>query len=72
MRICQNALDFVQIINENGDVRLCGWQLDGGVIGSLIDSSLEEVYNSPQAKLIRDRHLNQDYSNCNPNACLTM
>lgn len=69
MRLCRNALEFVQVINEEGEVRLCGWQKDGGVIGKLSDNTMEEIYHSTEADLIRERHLNKDYSNCNPNAC---
>lgn len=69
MKLCERALDFVQVINDNGDVRLCSWQYDGGVIGNLLKQPMTEIYHSTQAKLIRERHANQDYSNCNPNAC---
>ena len=69
MKICERALNFTQIINADGDVRLCGWQCDGGVIGNLHEASMEEIYNSEEAKLIREKHFYKDYSNCNPNTC---
>lgn len=69
MKLCERALDFVQIINDNGDVRLCSWQYDGGVIGNLLEQPMQEIYHSTQANLIRERHANQDYSNCNPDSC---
>lgn len=69
MKICNRALNRVQITNDDGEVRLCGWQKDGGVIGRLINNTFEEIYNGPAANLIRERHLAEDYSNCNPNAC---
>jgi wyosine [tRNA(Phe)-imidazoG37] synthetase (radical SAM superfamily) len=69
MKLCERALNAIQIINQNGEVRICGWQNDGGVIGSLLDHSLEEIYHSPAAELIRERHMKSDFSNCNANAC---
>jgi len=69
MKICNNALNYVQITNDDGEVRICGWQKDGGVVGRLSQNTFEEIYNSPLAALIRERHLNEDYSYCNPNAC---
>ncbi len=69
MRICERALNHIQIINAEGSVRICSWQYDGGVIGKLSEASIEEVYNSEEAKLIRKMHFDKDYSNCNPNAC---
>lgn len=69
MELCRRTIEFVQVINENGQVRLCGWLKDGGVIGKLTDNTMEEIYHSTEAELIREYHLNRDYSNCNPNAC---
>ncbi|MBO6113878.1 MAG: radical SAM protein [Lachnospiraceae bacterium] len=69
MKICKRAIDTVQVIDEDGTVRLCGWQKDGGVIGRLTENSMEEIYNSHAANVIRNRHFQGDYSNCNPNAC---
>lgn len=69
MKICERALNFIQIINAEGTVRNCSWLYDGGVIGKLSEASMEEIYNSEEAKLIRKMHFDKDYSNCNPNAC---
>ena len=69
MKICNRAVNFVQVINEDGAVRLCSWLHDGGVIGHLTKNSLEEIYHSEEAKLIQDMHVNGDHSNCNPNQC---
>lgn len=69
MKLCRRAIEMVQVVDEEGTVRLCSWQKDGGIIGRLTDNSMEEIYNSKAARLIRERHLNRDYSNCNPNAC---
>jgi MoaA/NifB/PqqE/SkfB family radical SAM enzyme len=69
MKICKRALEVVQVINADGEVRLCGWLKDGGIIGRLSDHSMKEIYNSNEAKLIREQHVQNDHSNCNPNAC---
>ncbi|MBP3805786.1 MAG: radical SAM protein [Oribacterium sp.] len=69
MRLCKRAKDFVQIINEDGAVRLCSWLHDGGIIGHLTKNSLDEIYHSAEAEMIRDMHAKGDHSNCNPNQC---
>lgn len=69
MELCRRTIEFIQVINEEGEVRICGWLKDGGVIGKLTDNTMEEIYHSSEAELIREYHLNKDYSNCNPNAC---
>lgn len=69
MELCRRAIEFIQVINEDGEVRICGWLKDGGVIGKLSDNTMEEIYHSAEANLIREYHLNRDYSNCNPNTC---
>ncbi len=68
-KLCRRAIEFVQIINDDGEVRLCGWLKDGGVIGRLAEKPMKEIYNSKEAQLIKERHAACDYSNCNPNAC---
>ncbi len=69
MELCRRAIEFIQVINEEGDVRICGWLKDGGIIGRLTDNTMEEIYHSAEADMIRSYHANKDYSNCNPNAC---
>lgn len=69
MELCRRAVEFIQICNEEGEVRICGWLKDGGIIGRLTDNTMEEIYHSAEAELVREYHANKDYSNCNPNAC---
>lgn len=69
MEICKRVIEFVQVCSEEGDVRLCGWLKDGGIIGRLSEGTMEEIYHSTEAELVREYHANKDYSNCNPNAC---
>lgn len=68
-KLCKRAIEFVQVINDEGEVRLCSWQKDGGIIGKLSEKTMEEIYNSNEAQMIREKHAKGDYSNCNPNAC---
>lgn len=69
MRICERAVNFVQIFDGEGHVRLCPWQRDGGIIGCLTQNTIEEIYHSEAAGKIRERHARADYSNCNINQC---
>lgn len=69
MRICERAVNFVQITNEDGAVRQCSWLKDGGIIGYLTKNSLADIYHSENAELIREMHACNDHSNCNPNTC---
>lgn len=69
MRLCERAVNFVQIMNEDGAVRLCSWLSDGGVIGYLTKNSFEEIYHSAEARLIQEMHASGDHTNCNPNQC---
>lgn len=52
MKLCKRAKDFVQIINEDGAIRICGWLTEGGIIGHLPQNSLDEIYHSEAAELI--------------------
>lgn len=69
MKLCERAVNFIQVMNEDGAVRLCSWLRDGGVIGYLTKNSLEEIYHSDEARLIQEMHACGDHSNCNPNQC---
>lgn len=69
MNLCARAVNFIQIKNEEGEVRQCSWLKDGGVIGHLTQNSLDDIYHSEAAQLIRKMHAENDHSNCNPNTC---
>lgn len=30
MKLCRRAVEFIQVVNEEGEVRICGWLKDGG------------------------------------------
>lgn len=68
MKICKRGLNFIQIYNNKGDVRICSWLKDGH-IGNLIDNTFEEVFHSEKANIIRSEFENGDYSRCDINSC---
>ena len=72
LRICERALNYIQIIDYLGTVRFCGgWIADGqnGHIGSLSQQSLKEIYHGRRANELRKRVMQDDYSLCNIDAC---
>lgn len=68
IKICERALKWIQIIDHNGTVRICGW-LNNNTIGSLSCQNMKEIYHSKYAKELRERLINKDYSLCNIDAC---
>lgn len=69
MHLCRRAVEFNQVIDADGTVRICSWLYDGGVVGKLSQNNMAEIYHSPEAEMIRAMHACGDHSNCNPNAC---
>ncbi|MEY8411162.1 radical SAM/SPASM domain-containing protein [Lachnospiraceae bacterium 62-26] len=67
-KICERALNRVQIIDYKGTVRLCGW-IYNDTIGSLADQNIREIYHSERAEAIREKLFAGDYSSCNIDAC---
>lgn len=69
MRLCNRGLNFIQIFDDSGNVRICSWRKDGGVVGSLLDNSFEEIYHGVRAEKIRSQLAQGDYCNCNVDDC---
>lgn len=67
-RICERGLNWFQVYNDKGDVRLCGWLKDSH-IGNLLDNTVEEIYHGEQAVKLREHFERGDYSLCNLDAC---
>lgn len=67
LRYC-HELEFVQIRDYEGTVRLCG-KLRNCEIGKLSQSSMEEIYRSDYANQLRKMHTNGDFSLCDLDAC---
>lgn len=66
--ICERALNWIQVIDHTGNVRICGW-INNNIIGSLSCQSMKEIYHSKRAKEIRNKLVNGDYSECIIDAC---
>jgi len=71
MRICYRGLNRVQIVNADGDMRICSWIDDGknGHIGKLTEHSLYDIYHGSDAQKIREAFLDNDYSICSIDNC---
>ena len=67
-RLCKRGRNWLQVYNGDGDVRECSWTSDG-VIGSLIDYTIPELYHGEAAKKMRKRLMEQDYSKCVVDGC---
>ena len=67
-RICERLLNFVQVIDHRGTVRLCGW-LQDNVIGALTEKSMKEIWHGEYASQLRSRLMEGDYSQCIVDAC---
>lgn len=70
-RICERGLNRIQIIDHNGNIRICAWIMDenGGQIGALSHQSLSEIYHGRRANELRERMFSGDYSMCDIDAC---
>lgn len=68
MRLCEQALNFVQIIDYDGTVRICPWQFNN-IIGKLSESSMRDIWKGERADAVRQKLISEDYSDCFIDAC---
>ena len=68
MKTCKRLLNFVQIINAEGDVRLCSWIQDN-IIGNLQKEDMQDILNSSKAKELRRTIAQGDFSICPEDNC---
>ena len=68
MKLCERGLNFFQIYNDLGDVRICSWIKDGDV-GNLLEHSIKEIYHGEAADKVRKRLAAANYYNCNRDDC---
>lgn len=68
MKICKRAVDFVQIINAEGDVRICSWKRNN-IIGNLLKEDFHDILHGSCALSIWKRMEEGDYSNCDVDNC---
>lgn len=67
-QICERALNWIQIIDYKGTIRLCSWMYDNA-IGSLSNQTLKEIYHSEKANELRSKKYRNDYSQCDIDSC---
>ncbi len=68
MRLCEQALNFVQIIDYKGTVRICPWQFNN-IIGTLSESTMWDIWHGKRADEVREKLISGDYSDCFIDAC---
>lgn len=70
MRLCKMAVDYLQIINAEGEIRVCGWRKNNkNIIGSLLEQDIHEILKGEKAADIRRMMASGDYSNCSIDNC---
>ncbi len=68
MKICDRGLNWIQVINMQGDVVGCSWA-ENNYFGNIFQESWEEILNSKNAREFREKLLKGDYSNCPKERC---
>ena len=68
MKICSRVVHFVQIVNAEGDVRVCGWNKNN-IIGNILEGNIQDVLHGKEAEKIRKAMVTGDYSNCDVDNC---
>lgn len=63
MKICERGLNWVQVANQYGEIRLCGWRKKNR-IGSILESSFYDVYHGEEAEKVRLELIKGDYTGC--------
>lgn len=66
--VCRSPYEYAHV-QANGDVYPCCPSKFGKIIGNLTSQSIDEIWNSPQASMVRDSIENGDYQFCNASAC---
>lgn len=68
MKICKRGLNFVQVIDACGAIRVCSW-MKNSYIGNLLESDLEQAYHSDLARKVRQPLIDGTYENCPIDNC---
>lgn len=70
-RICERAINSLQISDYTGEVRVCGWRNHGfgGSIGNLRENSLYEIWHGDRLKQVHAELAAGDYSGCLADQC---
>lgn len=65
--VCKRGLNDIWINEYDGKVRICGWS--NYYIGSLVEDTIEEIWNGELAQKFRDSMLDGSYRYCNHAKC---
>lgn len=68
MKICNRAVNYIQVINAEGEVRICSWRRDN-IIGNLLQEDMHDILCGKKAKIIRETMMSGDYSFCDADNC---
>ena len=66
--LCDHPFNYVEI-RRHGGVNICCPQWNPAEIGNVFKQSLEDIWSSDRAQIIRDSITNGDYSYCNNSTC---
>jgi len=68
MKICERGVNFIQIIDSYGNIRVCGWNTNN-VIGSLLESDFYDIYHGESAQRVRKPLIEHTYIDCPIDNC---
>lgn len=68
MKLCNRGLNWIQVIDHKGTVRICSW-MENNEIGKLTEHSMEELFHGEVANGIRKKLSCGDYSDCIVDGC---
>ncbi len=68
MKVCKRAVDWLQIVNAEGDVRVCGW-MSGNLIGNIVENDFKTLINGAKAKEIFASFEDGSFSKCDMDNC---
>lgn len=70
MKVCQRLLDFTQVYDTDGSVRICSWLTPNFMrAGRLCENSMEEIWHGEKVKKIFERQSAGDFSVCDHRNC---
>ena len=66
--LCDHPFDYVEV-RRHGGVNICCPQWNPAEIGNVFTNTIEDIWASDRAQIIRDSIINGDYSYCNCDTC---
>lgn len=68
MRVCERGTAWVQVIDEEGNVRTCSWAKNA-YLGNLLEEDMETIMNGKHARKFLKTLADGSYSNCTKDNC---